>query len=223
MTGTEQLREQLEALQSSLRAFEAPIVNDHPGLRLMAETLREREQHIRRQIDKNETCSISLVLRGAATDGAAPADVLAAALTAVAAAVTAVAVTEAGGWEAPPPPATVAEAVTLHVRDLQIDDDVFVMLTRPPGPLAAQLAHPESAAPLSEHAMAKVTDLLAATAAGNAPDLSDEVAGALRALGELVVAAATVLEWQLEPFALEPQGVTLDQTAAQELLRHVAR
>lgn len=222
MTGTEQLREQLEALQSSLRAFEAPIVDDHPGLRLMAETLREREQHIQRQIDKNETCSISLVLRGAATGDAAPVDVLVAALGAVAAAVTAVAMTEAAGWEVSPPAATVAEAVNLHVRDLQIDEDVSVMLTRPPGPLAAQLAHPGSPAPLSEQAMVKVTALLAAAAAGDAADLSDEVATALRGLGGLVVAAATVLEWQLEPYALEPESVTLDQAAAQELLRHVA-
>ena len=222
MTGTERLREQLDAMQSSLRAFDAPVVDEHPGLRLMAKTLREREAHIRRQIERNETCTITLQLRGVGEQGAVPAGVVGALLAAADAAVAATAAAELLAWDQAPGASTASAASTLHLREVQIDDDVTVTLARPPGPLAAQLAHPASQAPFAESVMAKATAHLVAAAEDAQESLPSELRDALHALADIVIETGSVLEWQLEPYALESRSVTLDQATAQRVLRHTS-
>jgi hypothetical protein len=220
MSSTDQLREQLDALQSSLQAFEAPIVDDYPGLRLMAQTLREREEHIRGQIAKDETCTITITLRRVTTDGVVTAGVVGALIAAADTAVSAAAGAETAAWSSAPPTSTIGAAASLHLRELGIDgNDLTLALTRPPGPPAAQLAHPESDAPFSEVVMGHVTTVLA-EAAVDGTIRQPELADALQSLAEVVITTGGVLQWQLQPYVLRPQKVTVDQTAAQRILAH---
>ena len=218
MSGTDQLREQLAAMQSSLQAFDAPVVDEHAGLRLMAETLREREAHIKEQIARNETCTITLTVRNVAQDAAVPAALVASVITAVDAAVAAAAHAEVETWDEPPAAASVTAAVTLHLRDPEIGSDVALTLTRPPGPLAAQLAQPGSERPLADVVMSHVTDTLADVAAGAAPDVTEDLAQPLRALADLVITAGTVLQWRLEAYESDARSLTIDQPAAQRMV-----
>src|SRR5688500_15435115 len=103
MTGNEQLRQQLETMQTALRAFEHPIVEEVPGLRLMHESLKERQQHIADTIAKNETCSVELKLAGAVHhEKAVPVTLVAYVLDAVAAAIEAAGLERASHWSSPP-------------------------------------------------------------------------------------------------------------------------
>lgn len=223
MTGTERLREQLDAMQASLRAFDAPVVDEHPGLRLMAETLREREEHIRGQISKNERCTITLQLAGCGIDGAVPAGLVGALLAAVDTAVNVVAAIELAAWDPAPPASTAASAAALHLRQLQIDDDdVTLTLTRPPGSLDAQLAHPTAGAPFAEQVMSLLTDVVATAVNGDTADAPDDLRPALQSLADLIVTTGTVLRWRLEPHVLEARDVSIDQAAAQRIVQSTA-
>lgn len=221
MTGTQQLRAQLEAMKESLRAFDDPIVDQTPGLRLMHHTLRERESHIEGQIRKNETCSIELALAGAAKDGQAiPVSLVALLLQAVDAAVAAAASDLASQWPAPPPPEAVAEAVALQLAEFTIDgDEVTLLLTRTPGALASQLAAPADGVPLVEQAAASVSATLAHMAQGHHdPELPEAVSARLREAGRLLAAHPVTLRWSLEPFHLKSVELEIDRVAAQRLI-----
>ena len=215
MTGHEQLCEQLEELRKSLRAFEHPIVEEVPGLRLMQDTLKERASHIADTIRKIETCSIEITLEGAVADGeAVPATLLAYVLDAVAAAVEAAGLDRASRWDPRPADTDVVAALACHVEQISIDgNDAVVMLSRPPGPIAAQLADPESGAPLFEHAA------LDAFAISDNDDeaVPHHLVPALHGLADAVTGARFALRWSITPFALDEAEGFLDQTHAQRL------
>lgn len=218
MSGTDQLREQLEAMRKSLRAFDHPAVEEIAGLRLMHDTLREREAHIAQSITKNETCSIELVVKGggaAGPAGAVPA--LARLLLAMSAGLAATGAERAESLQAAAPP-DLAAALTPHVAEVAVDGgDVTVLLTRPPGELAAQPVDPKTGAPLFEHA---AVDFLEAVRAGSSPagsDVSDVVLPALCQLADVVAGSGTVLDITVEPFALEQAEVSVNQAGAQRL------
>ena len=214
MTGDEQLREQLETMRKSLRVFDHPIVEEMPGLRLMHESLKDREQHIANQIAKNETCTIELTLANAAHGhDAVPATLVAYVLDAISAAVQEAGLDRAARWAAPPAPTDLVVALTCHVQSVEVDgEDATITLTRPPGPVAAQVADPESGAPLFEHAAAEVVDIVA----GDDP-VPEHLRSALRGLAEAVEGGELVLRWSLDPFALDEAEGELNQTAAQRL------
>lgn len=213
MTGNEQLREQLDALRKSLRAFEHPVVEELPGLRLMHETLKERESHIADQILKNETCAIELTLERAVHDGkAVPATLLAYVLDAVAAAVEAAGLDRASRWSAAPARTDVVAALACHVEDLSIDDDSAVIkITRPPGPVSTQLADPDSGAPLFEHAALDAFEFV------DDKTVPAHLVPALHGLAEAVAGGEIALRWAIQPFVLDAADGFLDQTHAQRL------
>ena len=219
MTGTEQLRKQLETMRESLRAFEDPIVEEIAGLRLMHETLREREQHIAQQIRKNETATLTVTIKGAAAEGeGVPATIVLLVLGALRNAVEVVAQGLTGGWAAVPAVEDVAAAVEPHLKECEIDgSDVSLTLIRPPGELSAQLADPDSAAPLAELAYAEVLRVIQRAAAGKA-DTEAATLAALRPLGDVLLSLPVVLELSLEPHIVKPVDVTLDRVGAQRLL-----
>ena len=214
MTGDEQLREQLETMRKSLRVFDHPIVEEMPGLRLMHESLKEREQHIADQIAKNETCTIELTLANAAHGhDAVPATLVAYVLDAVSAAVQEAGLDRAAAWSAPPAPTDLVVALSCHVQSLEIDgDDATITVSRPPGPVAAQVADPDSGAPLFEHAAADAFAVVAGE-----ERVPEHLRSSLRGLAEAVEGGELILRWSLEPFALEAAEGSLDQTAAQRL------
>ena len=215
MTGNEQLREQLETMRKSLRAFEHPVVEEVPGLRLMHETLRKREQHIAQTIEKNETCTIELTLEGAAHAGkVVPATLVAYLLDAVAAAVEAAGLARAATWESAPARTDVVAALACHVQSLEVDgDNATITLSRPPGQLAAQLADPESGAPLFEHA---AIDAFHSSEDGDDP-IPPHLVPALHGLAEAVSGGEFALRWFISPFVLDEAEGFLDQTHAQRL------
>ncbi len=214
MTGNEQLREQLTELRNALRAFENPIVEEVPGLRLMHEALQEREQHIASTIAKNETCSMELTLEGAARAGAVPATLVAYLLDAVAAAVEAAGLQRASTWQSPPADTDVVAAVACHVTQIAMDgDDASITITRPPGAVAAQLADPGSGAPLFEHAAVEAFRF-----SGDDEDtVPPHLVPALHGLAEAVAGGEFALRWSISPFVLDPAEGFIDQTHAQRL------
>lgn len=216
MNGNEQLHQQLTALDKSLRAFEDPAVEEFAGLRLMHETLKERRQHIVGTITENETCTIELTLSGAAHGRtSAPATLVAYVLDAVAAAVEVAGLAHAADWTSPPAGTDLTIALSCHVKALSVDgDDVRITMTRPPGPVATQVADPDSGAPLFEHAALAAFTLLEDP---GHPHVPDHLAPSLHGLGEAISGGELVLEWQVAPFVLDAAAGTLDQAAAQRL------
>ena len=219
MTGNDQLRAQLKTMRESLRAFEDPVVEDVPGLRLMHETLRERERHIAEQILSNETVSLDLTIRGGAVGGeAVPASVVVILLAALRDAARVAGRAIVADWDVIPGDDEVAAAVEPHLADSEADDgDVIIHLTRPPGPLRAQLADPASGAPLAELAFAAVLQTLQRHTADTVLDV-DGVAVALRPLAELLVSLPVTLELSTDPYVVEPSRVRVDRVGAQRLL-----
>lgn len=221
MTGAEQLRAQLDAMRDALRAFQDPIVEEIPGLRLMHETLLQRERHIAEQISRNETASLTVTIHGAAVDAeAVPASVPVIVLAALRDAVRAAGRQIVSGWDVAPGDHDVAAAVEPHLAGSDITgDDVVLLLTRPPGPLRVQLLHPTTGVPVAETALATVLQTLQRrTADTSASEPGDAVTAALRPLAELLTSLPLALELSLDPYVIEPLHVEVDRSAAQRLL-----
>jgi hypothetical protein len=221
MTGTQQLRKQLEIMRKSLRAFEDPIVEEIAGLRLMQETLKEREQHIAQTIRSNETTTLKITLDGAGVDDeAAPARFVSVLLDAIAAACNAAALDRAAQWDTPPSDPDVHAAVELFVVSFEVDDATAELsVTRRPGDVGAQLADPDSGAPLAELAMLAVLTTVQQCAVGDGPpDGAQAVAMALAPLAELLAASPVTATFELDPFVVEPLTVEVDRAGAQRLL-----
>lgn len=214
MTGNDQLKEQLETLRRSLRAFDDPIVEETPGLRLMQSALKEREEHIARTISDNETCAIEITLVGAPHSGTAvPATLVAYLLDAVAAAVEAAGLERASRWPARPADTDLVAALACHVEDVSVSGDEAVLrLTRPPGPVRAQVADPDSGAPLFEHAAVDAFDAI------DADVVPQHLVPSLHGLAEAISGGEMTVRWTIEPFVLDPAEGQIDQAEAQRLV-----
>lgn len=222
MSGNDQLREQLEAMHKALRAFDHPAVEEVAGLRLMHETLREREGHIAQQIRKNETCSIDLVLKGGGAGGPAGAiPEVTGVLDAVSDGIAA-----AGGMRADAGAGKqdLRAALVPHVAQVSVEDgNVTMSLTRPPGALAAQPVDPDSGAPLFEHAAVDFVAALRAASTTGGDAVAEAVLPALCRLADVITGSGTVLEISVEPFALEEAQLTVNQAAAQRVALRCAQ
>jgi hypothetical protein len=218
--GNDQLREQLEAMDDSLRAFEDPPVDEAPGLRLMAETLPERRSHIRDQIRKNETCSLQLRLVNAAVDDeAVAADVIADLVAAVSRATVDTGTALAARWQTSPAAHELDAALRLYVRKVDIGSTSTIEMSRRPGPIDAQLADPDAGVPLVEIAAATVSRVLADFCNGSSPDVGATLREPLAQLAGALLRAGAVLRWSLEPFVLDDIELEVTQTDAQRLLQ----
>ncbi|MPZ71735.1 MAG: hypothetical protein GEU74_00660 [Nitriliruptorales bacterium] len=221
MTGNQQLRAQLDTMRESLRAFEDPIVEEIPGLRLMHETLRERERHIAEQIRRNETVSLEVIVHGAAADRqAVPASLAALVLTTLRDAVMAAALHLASQWEVTPADDVIAAAVEPHVETCAVDGgDATLRLTRPPGELSVQLGDTATRATLAELAFLTVLQTLQRGATGDAiGEQVTSVTEALRPLAEALVSLPLSLDLAMDPHVVEPLTVKWDRNGAQRLL-----
>lgn len=207
MTGLESLHHELDEMRETLKAFGDPVVAEHAGLRLLRQTLTEREQHIAATIAQAERGRLTLSLDGVAGDGLAI-RVLVPLLDGVQGAVTALARRRAQGW-----PAVTDEhcdaAVALQVTDL--DEGHTVTLQRPDGPLAAQLADPETGAPLVELALEALLLALGGDGDGDAP------AAPLRRLLGALSAQPLQLSLTLEGVVVESRTVTVTRADALRL------
>ena len=208
LTGLESLRTELDAMRETVKAFGDPIISEHPGLRLMRETLTEREQHIVDQIEKVERCTLTVSLSGVPSEGLAV-TLLVPLLEALQAAAIAVARRLSDTW-----PAVAAvhadEAVALQVTGLQ--EGPSVKLQRPAGPLAAQLADPSNGVPLVEQTLDRVLAVLSGDEESG-PD-TDE---ALRQLVAVVAAQPLQLDLSLTGALIQPRSVSVTRTDALRL------
>lgn len=223
MSGTQQLREQLDTMRASLRAFEHPAVEEMAGLRLMHETLREREAHIAQTIEKNETCSVEIrITRGGANGPATALPDVVGILDAVGVGIDTAGREHAAGW-ADAANIDLDAALTTHVAKVEADDGATTaLLTRPPGPLAAQPVDPDSGAPLYEHAAAIFLTAIRDTAAEDAKAPPPALTAVLKDLAAILTHSGVVLKITIEPYALDEDELTLDQSAAQRLALRTA-
>ena len=218
MTGTEQLRQQLERMTDALRAFSDPIVEQTPGLRLMHETLQERKRHIAQQIRKNETAAVTIRISGdLVSDDGAPARLIAVVLAAVRDAAGELGVAIAADWDAGPAADEIRSAVEPHLKSLESNDDLMLLITRPPGALGTQLTEPETNAPLGEVVLHRLISDVALLVDGK--DVSDVTGAAVRPLAELLVASPLTVALSFSGHVLDPVDVTIDRAAAHRLLQ----
>lgn len=224
MTGTEQLRAQLEQMRKSLRAFDHPAVEEIAGLRLMHETLREREAHIAQAIQKNETCSIELVLKGGGAAGPAGAvPGVTGILDAFSDGIVAAAGERAGAVKSAARQDLRTPFVP-HIAEVSADgDNVTMLLTRPPGELAAQPVDQETSAPLFEHGAVDFVEALRAASGTDGAPVSEAILPALCRLADAITGSGTVLEVTVEPFALDEVEISVNQAAAQRVALRCAQ
>ncbi len=211
MSGTDALHEQLAELGRALQAFEEPLVAEHAGLRLMRDTLQEREAQIREQIRKAETCALRVTVDGSvARTGRLrlrfALELLAALQAAVDAAARALDVAAEPGQE--------TDAVALHLAEFDGGDPVTLLLERSPGAVDAQLVTADGDL-VVERALAAVLDALDADADPAAPP--EPVGEALGRLARLLAAEPVRVTFALSPMTVEPRTVTLTRPAAQHL------
>lgn len=223
MSGAEQLREQLETMRSSLQAFEHPAVEEMAGLRLMHKTLLEREAHIAKAIEKNETCSVAITIsQGGAGGPATGLPEVTGILTAVTAGIASAGREHAADW-ADAANIDLDAALTTHVVTIEAEDGTTkALLTRPPGPLAAQPVDPDSGAPLYEHAATAFLTGLRNTAAENTAKPPTELAEPIANLAEIVARSGIIVKIVIQPFAFDEDELSLDQAAAQRLALRTA-
>lgn len=224
MTGTEQLRQQLANMRKSLRAFDHPAVEEIAGLRLMHDTLREREAHIAQQIEKNETCSLELVLKGGGAAGPAGAvSEVTGILDAVAAGIGAAGAERADAKASGTGP-DLETALTPHISKVEVSGgNVTILLTRPPGDVAAQPVDPESGAPLFEHAALDFIQALRAASTTDGGDVPESILPSLCQLAYVVTGSGTVLDISVDPFALDEAELSVNQAAAQRVALRCAQ
>lgn len=218
--GTATLHEELEALTSALRAFEDPVVDQLPGLRLMRESLREREAHIRAQITAAETCSLTLEIKGGpAAGGVLDAGFACHLLLAVQAGVTQAGRSLARHAAGMPDEDAVDAALGLYlaaVTPVGAQGAVTLRLERRPGGLEGLLAAPGGESPLVD---AAVESLVAALDddGPDGPDGPDEVAEAVAPLGNLLAAHALRLTVTASTTPAGTREVAVSRARAQQL------
>jgi hypothetical protein len=208
VTGLDALRAELEALHETLKAFGDPVVSEHAGLRLMRQTLTDREAHIAEQIEKGERCTLTLALTGI-DEGGVDVTLLVPLLETLQAGAIAVGRRLAEQWPA------ITQAHADHAVALRVtamDQGPSVTLQRPPGPLSAQLADPTTGVPLVEQALDRLLAVLSEDKASG-PDTAEP----LRQLTAVIAANPLQLELSLSGARIEPRSVTVDRADAVRL------
>ena len=137
------LYEDLSRIEEALEPFNAPQTNEHAGLRWMRQTLVERHEHVQNQINGIERSTLTITL-GAEADATAapPADTVAALVAAVQQEVWVAA--RSLEWPDQWPQSQRDTATTLQVAAAgHADDQWYIELQRPAGPLEAQPTMPD--------------------------------------------------------------------------------
>ncbi|HVL99005.1 MAG TPA: hypothetical protein VM324_06920 [Egibacteraceae bacterium] len=200
MNGRDKLREQLDAMAHALRAFDDPLVDEYPGLRLMKDVLGRRRQHIAGELDAAERCQLTLTVEAAGE--AVPVDVVVPLLAAVQETVRSFAEARAEGL----PGVDADQARTAVALRVARWDGPAVTLTGPDVPLPARVADPRSGITLMEVALG---DLLDALQEGDMP--------ALRALADLLAANPLTLTVSFSPVVGDDREVRLERRDAARL------
>ena len=206
--GIEQLRHERQRLDEALRAFDAPIADELPGLRLMRRTLAERHAKVVDYLDMLEHCHLDVRVGSDALGGdGLPAALATELLGALQDGVTNLALEVAAAWSEAPRDDVVRAEVQLTVESWTGGPPVELGLRFPRLP-DEQLVDPATRTPL----VARVLEQLIAAADGARP------VPALARLAELVVARAVTLDLAAVMVGGAQRDASLDRAAAQRLL-----
>lgn len=211
--GTASLARQLEALTGALRAFDDPLGDQLPGVRLMREAVVERIEHVRETLATTTTTALRVAVAGAPVrDGRVDATVVAALVTALQDGVDAA----AADLEplADVPVEARRAAVRLHLAAVEAEDDtVTLQLQEPPGDPDERLVVDADGTGAVEAALGRVLGALQEpTGAAGA------LAAAVRRIAEVVRDQPLRLVATLLPAVGEGAEVSLGRPAAQRLL-----
>lgn len=196
--GVEALRSDLDRIDQALDAFDAPIVEDRPGLRWMRDVLSARREHVRESLRDAETTALIVSLEAPpSTRWTVP---LVTRLTSVLQQAIHAAARVSDGD---------ADDAELVVRTMSADGaSLRVVLERPEGPLEALRVDRDGRPRID----AAVDALVAAL-----EDPAEEEADAIQALAELVVSSGVVATLEARCIDQEPRTAVLDQAAAARL------
>jgi hypothetical protein len=152
------LYEDLSRIEEALEPFNAPQTNEHAGLRWMRQTLVERHEHVQNQITGIERSTLTVTV-GADADATAapPAETVAALVTAVQQEVWVAA--RSLDWPDQWPESQRDTATTLQVAAAgHADDQWYIELQRPAGPLEAQPTMPDGEHLVFDAAVGRLLD-----------------------------------------------------------------
>lgn len=152
------LYEDLSRIEEALEPFNAPQTNEHAGLRWMRQTLVERHEHVQNQINGIERSTLTITL-GAEADATAapPAETVAALVTAVQQEVWVAA--RSLDWPDQWPQSQRDTATALQVAAAgHADEQWYLELQRPAGPLEAQPTMPDGEHLVFDAAVGRLLD-----------------------------------------------------------------
>lgn len=207
--GLEQLRHELMRLDETLQAFEAPVVDELPGLRLMRRTLQDRRSQVADKVRDVERCQVIVALDeiGRPDDGV-PAELLADVLTALQTSLRSLARELTDSWEPPLDAAVVAGEVTLWLVDWDAGNPPTATLHFLRSP-EEQLVDAETHQSLLERLLETFATAVDAGRAGEA----------LSPLATIIIDRAVRLQVTTVVSGGASREVPLDRRSAQRILR----
>lgn len=207
--GIAQLRHEAQRIDEALRAFDAPVASELPGLRLMRQVLAERHEQVLDKLRDAERCKVVVGIdHHARPEDGVPAVVVAGITAAVQRAVRALAHERVKGWNPAPGRAVVDDEVELYVLRWASGDPAQMTLQFLRAP-EEQLTDPATQTPLLEQVLEA---FVAAVSGGPSAD-------AVAALAQLVVDHALTLDLRTVLTGGTTQQVGLDRPTAQRILR----
>ena len=216
--GVEALRRDLDRIGEALSAFDAPIVDDRPGLRWVRDVLSARRDHVQQSLRDAEMTALVATLAGS-TSIRWTVDLVSQLATVLQDAVDDV---ERRLW------GEVDDAAALVLRSVTSDGaSVRVVLERPEGPLEALRVEP-SGRPRIDAAVEALVAGIEEAIGGEDPDGSSgphgssgsepsESPGAL-SLAELVATRGVIATLEARCVDQPPRTVVVDQAAAARIL-----
>ena len=206
-SGLERLRHELVQIDEALRAFDAPIVDELSGTRLMRHVLEQRRTDVDDKLRNLQRCQLIIRIdQDGKPDDGVPAALIAELLAALQRGVRELAVELSRDWSPAPDDSVVRDEATLWlVSSGGAPTELTLQFPRRP---EEQLVDPTTQSSL----LVDVLEAVAAAMEGERP------APALQALAEVVVGCAISLDITTVASGGASHGVRMDRAAAQRLV-----
>lgn len=189
-------------------AFDAPIADELPGMRLMRRTLEQRRSDVADKLRVLQRCQLIVAIdRGGQPDDGVPASVVSELIAALQDAVRGLAVELSGDWSPPPDEAVIRAEAEMWLVSWSSGAPVELTLHFLRGP-EEQLQDPTTRTPL----LVRLLEALADAVDG------DRASPALEPLARLVVGRALSLRITTVASGGVSRDATLDRAGAQRLL-----
>jgi hypothetical protein len=207
-SGLEQLRHELSRIEEALRAFDAPIADELPGMRLMRRTLDQRRSDVADKLRVLQRCQLIVRIdRDGQPDDGVPAALVAELIAALQDGVRQLAVELSSDWSPPPDESVVRDEAEMWLVSWTPGAPAELTLHFPRRP-EEQLLDPTTQTSL----LVRLLEALADAIDGR------KSTPALDALARAVVRHAVSLDITTVASGGATRGVGLDRAAAQRLL-----